>query len=65
MCDQYGRPLSEILTLPAYDMEWSAICLSIEDDARDPKKRKELFKSMSMAEMDNKDAESRFRAEFD
>lgn len=65
MCDKYGRPLSEILALPAYELEWSAICFSIDDDVRDPKKRKELFRPIPMSEMKNKDAESKFRSMFD
>ena len=65
MCDKYGRPLSEVLALPAYDLEWATVCFSIDDDLADPKKRKELMKPISMSEMDSKDAEAKFRAEFD
>ncbi len=64
MCDKYGRPLSEILELPAFELEWSAICFSIDDDLKDPKKRKELFTPIPMNEMNNEDAEARFREEF-
>lgn len=64
MCDKYSRPLSEILELPAFELEWSAICFSIDDDLKDPKKRKELLSPVPMNEMTNEDAEARFREEF-
>lgn len=65
MCDKYGRPLNEILALPAYELEWATICFSIDDDLRDPKKRKQLLKPIHMYEMNKEDAQAKFRAEFD
>lgn len=65
MCDKYARPLSEILALPAYELEWASICLSIDDDFNDPKKRKQLLKPVSMSEMKPEDAKAKFRLEFE
>ena len=65
MCDKYARPLSEILALPAYELEWSSICFSIDDDLNDPKKRKKLLAPIPMCEMEIEDAEAKFRAEFE
>lgn len=65
MCDKYGRPLSEVLALPATDLEWATICFSIDDDMNDPVKRKILLTPISMAEMNPKDARAKMRAEFD
>ena len=64
MCDKYGRPLSEILQLPAYELEWSSICFSIDDDLNDPEKRKKLLGDAEKA-LTNKQKEAKFRMEFD
>lgn len=61
MCDKYGRPLSEILELPGFDLEWASVCFSIDDDLADKDKRKTLLSKPSLAEMSVEDAKSELR----
>lgn len=61
MCDKYRRPLSEILELPGYDLEWASVCFSIDDDLRDPQRRKALYAQPILAELSTNEAKDELR----